>query len=429
MGGFGRTLRKAEGVMGKLTALQVERLGPGLHADGNGLYLQVTGAARSWLYRYKLKGKERYHGLGSATAIALKRARELADDARRLRAEGIDPIEHRRAGRTAERVEAAKAVTFRQAAEQFIASHEVGWKNPKHRQQWRNTLKTYAYPVIGNLPVAEVDTTLMMKVLAPIWPIKPETASRVRGRIEVILDAAKTQGQRSGENPARWKGHLANLLPAKRKVRRVRHHPALPYRELPTFMAALRTRPSLSARALEFCILTAVRSKEAKAHWREIDLAAAVWEIPAERMKRERRHRVPLVGRALEILKSFRVEQRSGAVFPGIGTREGQPMSEAALGKMLDLMGDWRDENGDLITVHGFRSTFRDWAAERTSFAREVAEVAIAHAVGDETYEAYQRGDLFEKRRRLMEAWAKYCNAEPGRGSGKGASNVVTLRG
>jgi integrase len=412
--------------MGKLTALQVERLGPGMHADGNGLYLQVgTADARSWVYRFKLKGKERYLGLGSTTAIALKRARELADDARRLRAEGIDPIEHRRAERTAERIEAAKAVTFRETAEQFIASHEVGWKNPKHRQQWKNTLATYVYPVFGNLPVGEIDTTLVMKVLTPIWATKPETGSRVRGRIESILDAAKTQGQRTGENPARWKGHLANLLPPKRKVRRVRHHPALPYTQLPAFMAALRARPSLSARALEFCILTAVRSKEAKAHWREIDLEAAVWEIPAQRMKRERRHRVPLVGRALEILKSFRVELRSGSVFPGIGKREGKPMSEAALAKMLHLMGDWRDKDGELITVHGFRSTFRDWAAERTSFAREVAEVAISHAVGDETYEAYQRGDLFEKRRRLMEAWAKYCAKAPA----AGADNVVALRG
>jgi integrase len=416
--------------MGKLTALQVDRLGPGLHADGDGLYLQVgSGGARSWIYRYKLKGgKERYLGLGSTAAVTLKHARELADDARRLRSQGIDPIENRRAERTAERVEAAKAVTFKTAAEQFIASHQIGWKNPKHRQQWGNTLATYVYPVFGNLPVGEIDTTLVMSVLSPIWATKPETASRVRGRIEVILDAAKTQGQRSGENPARWKGHLANLLPAKRKVRRVRHHPALSYTQLPAFMAALRARPSLSARALEFCILTAVRSKEAGAHWREIDLKAGVWEIPAGRMKRERTHRVPLSGRALEILKSFREELRSGWVFAGIGKRRGGPMGEAALAKMLGLMGDWRDKNGERITVHGFRSTFRDWAAERTSFAREVAEVAISHAVGDETYEAYQRGDLFEKRRRLMEAWDKYCSTIAAPRPGK-ATNVVSMRG
>jgi integrase len=412
--------------MSKLTALQVDKLGPGMHADGNGLYLQVgAGDARSWVYRFKLNGKERYLGLGSAIAIPLKRARELADDARRLRAEGIDPVEHRRTQRSADQAEAAKAVTFKQSAEQFIASHRVGWKNPKHRQQWENTLTTYVYPVFGHLPVGAIDTTLVMKVLQPIWAMKPETASRIRGRIEAILDAAKTQGQRTGENPARWKGHLANLLPAKRKVRRVRHHPALPYAQQPAFMAALRERPSLSARALEFVILTIVRSGEGiKAHWREIDLEAAVWEIPAERMKRERPHRVPLVGRALEILKSYREEVRNGWVFPGVGKRQGKPMSEATLDKMLELMGDWRDKAGDSVTVHGFRSTFKDWSAERTSFPWEVAEVALSHAVGDETEQAYQRGDLFEKRRRLMEAWAKYC-AKSGEVVG---SNVTPLR-
>jgi integrase len=343
--------------------------------------------------------------------VTLKRARVLAGDARKLRPEGIDPIEQRREKRAAEKVEAAKAVTFKDVATQFIAGHEVAWKNPKHRQQWKNTLETYVYPVFGHLPPAQVDTALVMRVLAPIWPTKPETASRVRGRIEVILDAAKTQELRTGENPARWKGHLANLLPSKRKVRRVRHHPALPYAQLPAFLKDLRGRPSLSARALEFCILTVARSPETiKAHRREVDLRAFMWEIPTERMKRERAHRVPLVGRALEILKLFREEERTGWVFPGVGKRNGKPMSEATLEKMLALMGDWRDKAGESITVHGFRSTFKDWAAECTAFPREVSEVALSHAVGDDTYEAYQRGDLFEKRRRLMEAWAKYCD-------------------
>jgi integrase len=265
-----------------------------------------------------------------------------------------------------------------------------------------------------------------MKVLAPIWPVKPETASRVRGRIEVILDAAKTQGLRTGENPALWKGHLANLLPSKRKVRRVRHHPSLPYAAIPVFMVALRARPSLSARALEFCILTGARSSEAiKAHWSEIDLKAAVWEIPLERMKRERPHRVPLVGRAVDILRSFPEGARTGWVFPGIGERQGKSMNEAALDKMLSLMGDWRDKAGQPTTVHGFRSTFRDWAAECTSFPREVAEMALSHAVGDETEQAYQRGDLFEKRRRLMEAWAKYCSHPPK--SAVSGNNVVAI--
>src|SRR6266566_3649264 len=306
---------------GKLTAKQVENAGPGMHPDGEGLYLQVgASGARSWIYRYTLRGRERYLGLGSVTAIPLKEARELATEARKLRAKGIDPIDHRREERTADLVKAAKTVTFMETAKHFIASHEAGWRNPKHRQQWRNTLATYVYPVIGKLSVSAIDTDSVMNVLKPIWAKKPETASRVRGRIEVILDAAKTQGQRNGENPARWKGHLANLLPAKRKVRRVKHHPALPYDKLPAFMAALRTRPSLSARALEFCVLTAARSTEAiKAHWREIDLEAAIWEIPDERMKRERLHRVPLVGRTLEILKSF--PERNGWVFAGVGKR------------------------------------------------------------------------------------------------------------
>jgi integrase len=399
--------------MAKLTAKQVENAGAGMHADGDGLYLQVgTPGARSWVYRFTLNGKERYLGLGSAADVPLKRARELASDARRMRAEGVDPIEHRRERRAAERVEAAKAVTFKDVATQFIASHEVGWKNPKHRQQWKNTLETYVYPVFGHLPPAQVDTPLVMKALAPIWPVKPETASRVRGRIEVILDNAKTQGLCTGENPARWKGHLANLLPAKKKVRRVRHHPALSYDAIPAFMAALRARPSVSARALEFCILTAARSSEAiKAHWREIDIKASAWEIPLERMKRERPHRVPLARRVLEILETF--TDNSGFVFPGIGKRQGKSMDEAALDKMLSLMGDWRDKKGQSITVHGFRSTFRDWAAECTSFPREVAEMALSHAVGDETEQAYRRGDLFEKRRELMEAWAKFCSQPP----------------
>jgi integrase len=415
--------------MGGLTAKQVENAGLGMHADGNGLYLQVNGdGARSWIYRYKLKGRERYFGLGSASAVTLKRARELADDARRLKAEGVDPIEHRRQQEAASRAEAAKAVTFKEFAKQYVESHKAGWKNAKHRQQWTNTLNTYVYTVFGHLSVGEIDTALVMKVLELIWTVKPETASRIRGRIEVILDAAKTQGLRSGENPARWKGHLANLLPAKRRVRRVRHHPALPYAQIPTFMKALRARPSTSARALEFTILTGVRNSESvKAHWREIDLRAAVWEIPVERMKRERPHRVPLVGRVLEILKSHREEARTGWLFPGIGKREGKAMSEAALEKMLALMGDWRDKAGQRITVHGFRSTFRDWAAERTSFPREVAEMALSHAVGDETEQAYQRGDLFEKRRRLMIAWSEYCAKAPAVPAD--GDNVTTLFG
>jgi integrase len=419
--------------MGRLTAKQVENLGPGMHADGDGLYLQVDGdGPGSWIYRYKLKGKERYFGLGSKSVITLKLARELRDEAKKLKAQGIDPIEHRRQREADSKAEAAKAIIFREFATQFIASHEVGWKNAKHRQQWTNTLETYVYPVFGHLPPGDIDTTLVRKVLDPIWLTKPETASRIRGRIETILDAAKTQGLRTGENPARWKGHLALLLPSKRKVRAVRHHPALPFDQIPVFMAALRAHPSLSARALEVCILTGGRTKEAiGAHWREIKLERAVWEIPAERMKREKPHTVPLVSRALEILKSFREVQRTGWVFRGIGKREGKSMGEAALSKMLHLMGDWRDHEGRRITVHGFRSTFRDWIGERTSFPWDIAEKALSHAVGNETHEAYQRGQLLERRRRLMEAWDRYCSTVPAElpGQATSADNVVPMRG
>lgn len=390
--------------MGKLTALDVARLPCGLHADGGQLYLQVSSAsARSWIYRYTLSGKTRYLGLGPATAISLKRARELAAEQRRLRAEGVSPVERRQEQRNAALVEQAKTVTFRQCAEAYVAAHEPAWRNAKHRQQWRNTLSTYVYPVLGALPVQSVDTSLVLRVLEPIWLAKPETAARVRGRIEQILGYATARKFRTGANPALWRGHLATILPKRSKIAKVQHHAALPYDELGAFMADLRRRDSTSAQCLEFVILAAARTSEAiNATWNEIDLSAKVWTIPAERMKSHRLHRVPLSPRALEILRERHSCRESDYVFPGL--RGGRPLSNMALLAMLRVMG--RTD----LTAHGFRATFRTWAADRTKFPREVVEAALAHIVGSETERAYQRGDLFEKRRQLMSDWARHCS-------------------
>jgi integrase len=385
--------------MGKLRALDVPRLPSGKHPDGSGLYLQVTGTARSWIWRYGLGGKTRYLGLGSASAIPLARARELAAEARRLRAEGHDPIEKRRQQRSAEQVAQAKSMTFQQCAESYITAHELSWRSHKHRQQWRNTLSAYVYPVIGPLPVSNIDTTLVLKILEPIWTKTPETAGRVRGRIELILDYAAAREYRQGENVARWRGHLDKLLARPSKLRKVKHHSALPYREIGAFMLELRRRASTSARCLEFMILTAARTSETiGARWGEIDLAAKVWTVPPERMKSLRPHRVPLSARAVEIIREREARRESDYVFPGMRG----PLSRAALLAMLHVMH--RTE-----TAHGFRASFRTWAAEGTNFQREVVEAALAHIVGDETERAYQRGDALEKRRRLMDSWAEYC--------------------
>ena len=390
--------------MGKLTALGVARITkPGTYADGDGLYLQVVnGNARSWIYRYSLDGRARYYGLGSAKVISLRRARELAAEPRRLRAEGIDPLEHRRAQRQAARIQSVRGVTFRQCAEGYIAAHEHSWTNAAHREQWRTSLAMYVFPVVGDMPLQAIDTALVLRILQPIWNAKPETASRIRSRIKSILDAAKAQDLRTGENPARWKGHLANLLPAPAKVRKVEHHPALLYGELPAFMADLRGRPSISARCLEFTVLTAARRGEAiGARWSEIDLDAAVWTVPATRMKSRRAHRVPLAEPVIRLLRDLHAVRSSEHVFPG--NKPDKPLTGSSVNKLLEMM-DRRD-----ITVHGFRSTFRDWAAEQTEFSYEVVEMALAHAVGSSVERAYRRTDLFEKRAKLMTAWAGYC--------------------
>lgn len=405
----------------KLTALKVGRkLAPGMYADGGGLYLQVTGdGAKSWIYRFSLHGKAREMGLGSLSATSLADARAAAGKCRGLRQQGIDPINARKADRAQRALEAAKALTFKEAAAQYIASHRAGWKNPKHALLWQNTLATYAEPVIGAVSVQAIDTGLVLRVLEPIWRTKPETASRVRGRIEAILDWAKVHGLRQGENPAQWRGHLQHSLPAKLKVRRVKHHAALPYAELPDFIAKLRDQEGVAARALEFTILTAARTGDTiGAVWDEVRTSERLWTVPPERMKAGKEHRVPLSARALAILNEAKCTRTLESQFVFPGGRRGKPLSNMAMATVLRRMGQ------DDITVHGFRSTFRDWAAERTNFPSEVVEMALAHIVGNRVEAAYRRGDLFEKRRRLMADWATYCSTP----AASGREKVIPMR-
>jgi integrase len=353
-------------------------------------------------------------GLGGIAVVTLAEAREMAINARRLLARGQDPIEARRAERARGQVAAAKTVVFRDATIRYIAAHRAGWRSPKHARQWGSTLERYVFPVFGALPVDEIDVGLVLRAIEPIWEIKPETASRVRGRIESVLDWAVARGYRHGENAARWRGHLENLLPKKSKVRQTVHHRALPYAEIGAFMGELRHQDSIPARALEFLILTASRTGEAiGATWQEIDLNNRLWTIPAIRMKSAKEHRVPLSPAAMLIINTMAKIRLDELVFP---SRTGRP-SPNTLRMVLRRMG-----RGDL-TVHGFRSTFRDWCAERTNFPREVAEMALAHAVGDATERAYQRSDLFGKRRQLMQAWGRFCAA------GKPVGEVVPIRG
>jgi integrase len=401
-------------IIHRLAAVEVTNAkAKGLYPDGGGLYLKVTPTGtKSWILRFKRDGRTRDMGLGPLGVISRARARELAAEAGRQRLQGQDPIKARDAQRAVAKREEPSAVTFKECAEQFVASHEAGWRNPaKHAKLWRHTLRDYAYPIIGDLPIAEVDTELIMQVLKPIWAKKPETASRVRSRVEAVLDWAKVKGFRNGENPARWRGHLDHLLPARSKVRRVRHHPALPYLEIPEFMEALRARKGISARALEFVILTAVRSGEARgAYWHEIDLSARTWIIPVQRMKGGKEHRVPLSDRALAILKEMQELRQNDLVFPG--SKQGRPLSDMSL--LMQLR-----ELRSGITTHGFRSTFKDWAAETTNTPNLVSEAALAHAVADKVEAAYRRGDLFDRRRKLMDAWERYCI--------RPASDVVVL--
>lgn len=383
----------------RLSAIKVSGCkNPGFYADGGNLYLKVgpTGA-KSWIFRFTREKRTRDAGLGAYPTVSLVRARERADDCRRLMSAGIDPIEAREEAR---RNKAPPAPSFRACAEAYLTNQEAGWRNPKHREQWHSTLKTYVYPLLGSLPVDTITTDHVMQVLEPIWSKKPETASRVRGRIEAVLNSAKARGLRNGENPAQWRGHLDHLLPAKNKIRRVKHHTALPYRQVPAFMKALRANTSISARCLEFLILTCSRTNEALgARWSEIDLDHKVWMVPAERMKGGKPHRVPLSSRAIAILKEMKAIRHNEFVFPS--WKPGRPLSQMTLAMIVRRMGF-------AVTVHGFRSSFRDWAAEETSFSREAAEMALAHSIPDAVEAAYRRGDLFEQRRKLMTKWADY---------------------
>lgn len=391
-------------VLNKLTDRFVRTAkAPGYHGDGGGLWLQVSPAGtKSWVFRFTLAGKAREMGLGPEHTVSLAEAREKARQQRTLVLEGVDPIEARNAGRRTAVATAARAVTFQAEAEAYIEAHRHGWKNAKHADQWTNTLTTYAYPTLGKLLVSDIDTALVMKCLQPIWTTKTETASRLRGRIEAVLDYATALKHRSGDNPARWRGHLDNLLPKPTAVAVTEHHAALPYAEAGAFMKTLRATDGLSARALEFTILTATRTSEAiGARWSEIDLEAAVWTIPGARMKAKKAHRVPLSRAAVSLLKKL---QGVDAAFVFPGAKKGKPLSNMAMLKALkERMG--RPE----LTVHGFRSTFRDWAAEVSTYPNEVVEMALAHTIEDPTEAAYRRGDLFMKRTKLMQAWADYC--------------------
>ena len=399
--------------IGKLTALAVAQAKRrGYFGDGGGLFLQVSATgAKSWVFRFKEAGRLREMGLGPTHTISLAEARQKALECRKLRLDGLDPIERRRAIRRQAKLDAAKAISFEECATRYIDSHKAGWRNPKHAAQWPSTLATYVNAIFGDVPVQAVDVGLVMKALEPIWTEKPETAGRVRGRIESILDWATARGFRHGENPARWRGHLENLLPKKAKVRRVEHHAALPYAEIGGFMAELRRQQGIAACALQFALLTAARTGEViGACWDEFDLAAGLWTVPAMRMKTGKEHRVPLSGSALAIVEGIAAIRQGDFVFPG--GRTGRPLSNMSMLAVLHRMG-----RGEL-TTHGFRSSFRDWVAERTNFPTEVAEMALAHAVGDKVEAAYRRGDLFRKRRDLAEAWARYCMADLGTPNG-----------
>ncbi len=386
----------------RLSALAVNRASePRYYPDGDGLYLQVSSTGtKSWIYRYSNGGRSREMGLGSLAALSLSDARARAKECRQQRLMGVDPLEAKRASVTRKKLEAAKAITFSDAATKYIAAHEASWSNEKHRAQWKSTLETYASPVIGTLAVAAIDTGLVLKVIEPIWRTKPETASRVRGRVESILNWATARGFRQGENPARWKGHLDKLLPARGKVRTVKHHAALPFDELPSFMTNLRDCQGSGARALELTILTGLRTGEViGACWREFNLHRKLWIVPAERMKAKREHRVPLSDYVIERLATL--PQWGDFLFPG--ELSGKPLSNMVMLQTLNRLG--RSD----VTVHGFRSTFRDWAAERTNFPNHVVEMALAHTIGNKVEAAYRRGDLFEKRVRLMDAWAEFA--------------------
>jgi integrase len=391
----------------KLTALEVSRFNePGKFPVGENLYLQISkSGSKSWLFRYSLKGKSTWMGLGSARFLSLADARSKAVTIHKDLLNGIDPLKEKAEAESQRLLEQAKQMTFQECAARYIESHSPSWKNPKHISQWISTITMYANPVIGELPVADIDTTLVLKVLEPIWYAKTETASRLRGRIEKILSWAAVRGFRSKENPAIWRGHLDQLLPKRTSIQPIVHFEALPFTEIPEFCEKLRKNTDIGALALEFAILTATRTNETlKAKWQEINFEKKFWLIPAERMKAKKEHKVPLSPRALEILQPMRFISNGDYIFPG--RKNGKPMSDMALLMICRKM----NYN---VTVHGFRSTFRDWASETTNHSNDVIEMALAHTINNKVEAAYRRGDLFNKRQDLMNDWSNYCLSPP----------------
>jgi len=383
--------------IGKLAPSAVQKTTkPGRYADGGGLYLVVTrGGTRSWAFRFTVAGRAHEMGLGPAHTVGLADAREKARQCRRQLLDGTDPLAQRREAKAPP----VASLTFGEVAELYLAAHAPGWRSVVHERQWRNSLRDHVLPTLGGMSVAAIDTGAVMRVLEPIWASKPETASRARQRMESILDYAAARGWRNGDNPARWKGHLANLLPAPGRVKPLVHHPAMRWQDVPAFVASLASRQGMAARALLYTVLTAARSGEARgATWGELDLANAIWTLPGARMKAGQAHRVPLSAAVLALLPRHPEEaQPDTLVFPG--GKDGNPLSDVALSRLLPPG----------VTVHGFRSTFRDWAGETTQHPREVVEMALAHRLGDAVEQAYARGDLFKKRRALMDTWAEYC--------------------
>ena len=409
---------------GKLTAIRIAKAsGPAVLHDGGGLYLRVSASgARSWVFRFQIDGKRRDMGLGAYPDLTLADARSKAAEHRKQRNEGIDPLNAKAAQRSAQRLASARDRTFRACAVEYIAKHQSGWRSAKHRHQWEHSLEAYAYPTIGDLPVSGIDTGLIVRVLDPLWSKKSETASRLRGRIEAVLDSAIVQGFRQGPNPAQWKGNLSHILPRRGKVHKVEHYSALPFDELPAFLPELRRREGVAARALEFLIFTAARPSEvAGATWDEIDLDAKVWTVPANRTKAQREHRKPLTEPAVALLKAVQPLQlpldetlrRGAPVFPG----RRRARSLLANSMLKALLGMGRDD----ITPHGFRSSFRDWVSERTGFAGDLAEMQLGHAIESKTEAAYRRNDMLPRRRELMDAWARFCEGSAG-------GEVVPLR-
>jgi integrase len=387
----------------RLNALAVQKANQaGLYGDGGGLYLQVSAkGTKSWIFRFTFRGRKRMAGLGSFALVSLSEARDAAMACRRMLKDGIDPIEAKQEKQRQLSLKKARSLTFDEGASAYIASHRSGWKNEKHAEQWKTTIQSYASPIIGGLAIGEVDTALVMRVIEPIWLTKTETANRLRNRIELILDWAAARGHRNGENPARWAGHLDHLLPKRSDLRNRKHFAALPFTEMGEFMATLRKLDGIAPRALEFCILTATRTSETMGA-RHSEISNGIWTIPAERMKAGREHRVPLSPRALQIVSELSPLSDGGYLFPGRSPNRTLCNNAflAILKRRMNLK----------VTGHGFRSAFRDWAAERTSFSREVVEMALAHAIKDATEAAYRRGDLLLKRQALMNAWAEYCD-------------------